>query len=75
MTKAFEGHDLTEGEIHDLLIFLKGASKTENSMASGYLLYGIFLPGCHPYRYPCSDASTHSRTHPRAKAHDILQIT
>ena len=41
MTKAFEGHDLTEGEIHDLLIFLKGASKTENSIASGNLLYGI----------------------------------
>ncbi len=41
MTKAFEGHDLTEEEIHDLLVFLKGAHKPQSSIASGYLLYGI----------------------------------
>ncbi len=41
MTKAFEGHDLTEGEIHDLLVFLKSADKPQSSLSSGYLLYGI----------------------------------
>ncbi len=41
MAQAFEGHDLTEGEIHDLLVFLKNVKQPSNLMASGYILFGI----------------------------------
>ena len=41
MAKAFEGHELTDTEVHDLLAFLKGANKSNSSMSSGYILYGL----------------------------------
>ena len=41
MTEAFKGHNLTDDEIRNLLIFLKDASKPKSTFSSGYLLYGI----------------------------------
>ena len=45
MTQAFKGHQLTEAEIHDLLVFLQASKKPKSDMASGYLLYGILGAG------------------------------
>lgn len=42
MAQAFKGHDLTEAEIHDLLVFLQATKKPKSEVASGYLLYGVF---------------------------------
>jgi hypothetical protein len=43
MRKAFEGYNLQEEEVHDLLVFLKqaGGSSIAASPYSGYLLYGL----------------------------------
>lgn len=43
MAKAFEGHDLEENEVHDLLVYLQssGTQRASVEMSSGYLLYGI----------------------------------
>ncbi len=43
MKKAFEGHELEESEVHDLLVFLRDADVKEagSSPLVGYFLYGL----------------------------------
>ena len=40
MTKAFEEHEMTDAEIHDLLVFLQD-NRPKSALSSGYLLFGI----------------------------------
>ncbi len=41
MAKAFEGRELEEGEVRDLLVFLKNSGANDAKMTSGYMLYGL----------------------------------